>query len=233
MSKAALLSQQEFDALLGWLAPCRDRAGEKYEAIRRALLKFFESRQCGAADEHVDETIDRVARRVAAGELIRSAPYQYFRGVAKKISLEYFRRRARLFDAHLLTRDAAQDSHERIRFLEECLRSLPVHARDLLEGYYLGNRAALAATLGITPNALRLRVFKEKRRLRASIVRRLGDEQVCAASLEISDSQSPLRGEASKRAGERRERWREEVVYAFKDSGIDPRPGSTRPHCDA
>jgi DNA-directed RNA polymerase specialized sigma24 family protein len=197
MSRAALLSQQEFDALLRWLAPCRDRAGEKYEAIRRALLKFFESRQCGAADEHVDETIDRVARRVAAGELILAAPYQYFRGVAKKISLECFKRRARVFDPHLLAPDALQDPHERARCLDECLRSLPAHARALLEGYYLGNRAALAATLGITPNALRLRVFKEKRRLRASIARRLADEQVCIARVEISSPKLPLRGEAS------------------------------------
>jgi DNA-directed RNA polymerase specialized sigma24 family protein len=180
MSRAAFLSQRELDALLAWLAPSRDQAGEKYEAIRRTLLKFFESRQCGAAEEHVDQTIDRVARRVAGGELIRSEPYRYFRGVAKKIALEYFKRRARVFDLHLLTRDALQYPHERLRCLDDCLRALPAQTRELLEGYYLGNRAALAATLGITPNALRLRVFKEKRRLRADIARSLGDETVFA-----------------------------------------------------
>jgi hypothetical protein len=175
MSRAALLSQQELDALLAWLAPGRDQAGEKYEAIRRTLLKFFESRQCGAAEEHVDETIDRVARRVAGGELIRSDPYRYFRGVAKKISLEYFKRRARAFNLNLLTRHGLQYPYERDRCLDECLRSVPAHSRELLEAYYLGNRAALAATLGITPNALRLRVFKEKQRLRAAIARRPGE----------------------------------------------------------
>ena len=197
MSRAAFLSQQELDALLAWLAPCREQAGEKYEAIRRTLLKFFESRQCGAPEEHVDETIDRVARRVAGGELIRSEPYRYFRGVAKMISLEYFRRRARVFDLHLLARDALQYSHERTRCLDECLRSLPAHTRELLEGYYLGNRATLAATLGITPNALRLRVFKEKRKLRADITRRLGESRTHLNWVEISSPKSPLRGEAS------------------------------------
>ena len=197
MSRTAFLSQQELDALLAWLAPCRDQAGEKYEAIRRTLLKFFESRQCGAAEEHVDETIDRVARRVAGGERIRSDPSRYFRGVAKKISLEYFRRRARIFDVHLLTREARQYPHERTRCLDECLRSLPAHTRELLEAYYLDNRAALAATLGITPNALRLRVFKEKQKLRAALARYLGDEQVSAERVEISSRKSPLRGEAS------------------------------------
>ena len=197
MSRAAFLSQHELDALLAWLAPCRDQAGEKYKAIRRTLLKFFESRQCGAAEEHVDETIDRVARRVAGGERIRSDPYRYFRGVAKKIALEYFKRRARVFDLHLLTRDALQYPHERMRCLDDCLRSLPAQTRELLEGYYLGNRAALAATLGITPNALRLRVFKEKRKLRADIARSLADEPACAGRVEISSRKTPLRGEAS------------------------------------
>jgi DNA-directed RNA polymerase specialized sigma24 family protein len=233
MPRAAFLSQHEFDALLAWLAPCRDLAGEKYEAIRRALLKYFAFQQCDAADEHVDETIDRVARRVAAGEIIRSAPYHYFRGVARKISLECVKRRARLFDLHLLTRDALQPSDERARDLDECLRSLPPHTRELLEGYYLGNRAVLAASLGITPNALRLRVFKEKRRLRARMAEASGDEQVSVAHVEITRAKSPLRGEASRRAGERRESWREEVAYAFQDACIDPGCGGGRPHCDA
>ena len=102
-----------------------------------------------------------------------------------------------MFDLHLLTRDALEDPHSRARCLDECLRSLPAETRDLLEAYYFGSRAALAARLDITPNALRLRVFKEKRRLRASIARRLGDEPVVAARAEISSGKSPLRGEAS------------------------------------
>ena len=37
MNKHAALSQTEFDALLASLAPRRDLAGEKYEAVRRML----------------------------------------------------------------------------------------------------------------------------------------------------------------------------------------------------
>ena len=175
MSRGAHLSQVELDALLAWLNPCREQAGEKYEAIRRDLMRFFTARHCGAAEEHVDETIDRVARRVAAGEQIRTDPCRYFRGVAKKIFLEYFKRRARLFELSPLVHDALHYPQQRARGLAECLRVLPAHTRDLLEGYYLDDRASLAATLGITPNALRLRVFKEKRKLRAEIARSLGD----------------------------------------------------------
>ena len=193
MSRTAHLSQVELDALLAWLAPCRDQAGEKYEAIRRDLLKFFSSRNCGSADEHVDETIDRVARRVAGGEQIRADPYRYFRGVAKNIYLEYFKRRARLFELSPLISDALQYPHERARGLADCLRSLPDHARDLLEGYYLDDRASLAATLGISPNALRLRVFKEKRRLRAEIARSVRTVAPAAGRAEITSPENATR----------------------------------------
>jgi hypothetical protein len=197
MARAGHLSQTELDALLAWLAPCREQAGEKYEAIRRTLLKFFKSRKCEAAEERVDETIDRVARRIAGGELVRVDPSRYFRGVARKISLESFKRRARNFDLHHLALSAVQYPHERPRSLDACLRALPAQTRELLEGYYLGDRAALAATLGITPNALRLRVFKEKRKLRAEIAQRRDDDSWLAERLEIFDAESPLRGEAS------------------------------------
>jgi DNA-directed RNA polymerase specialized sigma24 family protein len=173
MARTAHLNQVELDALLAWLAPCRDQAGERYEAIRRDLLKFFTARNCGAAEEHVDETIDRVARRVAGGEQIRADPCHYFRGVAKKIFLEYFKRSARL-SALSLEDDARPQPPERARHGADCLRGLPDHTRDLLEGYYLDDRASLAAALGITPNALRLRVFKEKRKLRAVLAQDLG-----------------------------------------------------------
>jgi hypothetical protein len=48
---------------------------------------------------------------------------------------------------------------------------LPPRGRHLLAAYYLEPRADLAVREGVTPNALRLRVFKEKRRLRACVVR--------------------------------------------------------------
>jgi hypothetical protein len=43
--------------------------------------------------------------------------------------------------------------------------------RRLLEAYYLDSRNGLAAREGLTPNALRLRVFKEKQKLRACVAR--------------------------------------------------------------
>ena len=168
MSQTFHLGQVELDALLAWLSPSREQAGEMYEAIRRDLLRFFTARRCASAEERVDDTIDRVARRVAAGEQIRAEPRWYFRGVAKKIVLEAFKRRGR---TAALPASVPDDSYRRdgSRGAADCLYALPEYSRELLEGYYLDDRVALAATLGITLNALRLRVFKEKKKLRAAI----------------------------------------------------------------
>jgi DNA-directed RNA polymerase specialized sigma24 family protein len=46
--------------------------------------------------------------------------------------------------------------------LERCLNTLPADGRQLLEAYYLSGRSELIARLGVTPNAVRLRVFKSK-----------------------------------------------------------------------
>ena len=41
MNKNWVMSQESFDALLGWLDSDRDKAGAKYEQIRSGLIKFF------------------------------------------------------------------------------------------------------------------------------------------------------------------------------------------------
>jgi hypothetical protein len=66
MARTFTLRKAEFDALLAWLAPSRDQAGERYECMRHRLLGYFERRHCVPSDEHVDETIDRVALRASA-----------------------------------------------------------------------------------------------------------------------------------------------------------------------
>ena len=57
------------------------------------------------------------------------------------------------------------------RCLERCLNTLSPDGRQLLEAYYLSGRSELISRLGVTPNAVRLRVFKEKQRLRSCMAR--------------------------------------------------------------
>jgi DNA-directed RNA polymerase specialized sigma24 family protein len=172
MCKHSVLSEWELDALLAWLAPTREQAGEKYEVIRQTLTRYFEWRHCFPAEEHADEAIDRVARRLASGEQIRCTnPYRYFQGVARNICLELRKRTAH--EAQLRWHIAVVPEHDcqRTVCLTRCLSALSTGARELLEGYYLDGRLELAAQLGITPNAVRLRVFKEKQKLKSCITR--------------------------------------------------------------
>jgi DNA-directed RNA polymerase specialized sigma24 family protein len=174
MGRHIALKQSDLDALLEWLGPCREQAGEKYEAIRNTLTRYFEGRRCVPADEHVDETIDRVARRVAAGERIRASdPRRYFYGVAKNILLE-LRKPPALPQLQQGCEVSAIDelaSSPRLSCLRCCLTSLEPGEQELLEAYYLDARAELAARQDITPNALRIRVFKTKQKLRGCIAR--------------------------------------------------------------
>jgi DNA-directed RNA polymerase specialized sigma24 family protein len=169
MNKHAALSQTEFDALLTSLAPRRDLAGEKYEAVRRMLTRYFEWRHCLPPEDYADETIDRVARRLAGGERIRTGnPISYFRGVARNVWLEWRKQNARKPSTIILS--VAEPPRVQV-CVERCLNTLSPDGRQLLEAYYLSGRSELIARLGVTPNAVRLRVFKEKQRLRSCMAR--------------------------------------------------------------
>src|SRR5215475_15125435 len=88
------LTQEAFDRLLAAFDQDRDRAGEKYLEVRGNLTKFFEWRGCPFPEDHADETINRVAKRLAEGEEIRS-PAGYCIGVARLLLLEITKERAR------------------------------------------------------------------------------------------------------------------------------------------
>ena len=90
------LTRESFDILLAQLDPDRERAGERYETIRRKLIRLFEWRGCAAPEELADETINRVARRMAEGVELHSAdPYGYFCAVAHLVFKEILRKASR------------------------------------------------------------------------------------------------------------------------------------------
>src|SRR5207244_10708303 len=88
-----VLRQNEFDRLLTWLDSDPERAGEIYEKIRWRLIAILASRGCRVPEELADETIDRVARRVA--DISKSYVGDraiYFLGVMNNVHHEYLRR---------------------------------------------------------------------------------------------------------------------------------------------
>ena len=189
------LNDAAFSALLSWLDPDRERAGEQYHKAHRRLTKFFECRGCATPSDLADEVINRVARRIEDGVKVEaSEPMRYFYGVARKMLCEYQKRRERQFipltelhpAAHPVTnplrdKENEQSQIERERQLDclaSCLQEAPADIRDLLIEYYHGEsrerierRKRMAEGMGITINALKIRLC----RLRASLVRRFNE----------------------------------------------------------
>lgn len=168
------LTVQSFAQLLAWLDPDPQRAGGKYEQIRRGLIKIFLLRGCVVPEELADETINRVAAKlpeIAAGYVGEPAPYFY--SVADKIYLEYMRTessRLRPLPADVAAkRDAGRETELKYQCLEECMRKLPAQSRELIRAYYYDQpsgkakadkKQEMADTMRIARNALWLKAYR-------------------------------------------------------------------------
>jgi DNA-directed RNA polymerase specialized sigma24 family protein len=82
-----VLTGGAFERFLSCLDADIEHAGEKYEAIRRKLVKYFDWRGAHFPEECADETLDRVVRKLEAGETIRDIP-TYCHGIARLVFLE-------------------------------------------------------------------------------------------------------------------------------------------------
>lgn len=175
------LTQESFDALLEWLHPNRDLAGEKYIKICSTLVKSFRSHGCAAPEELADETINRVARKLP--EIVATYvgnPEPYFYRVAHYVHLEHLRREPERTNLDENIRaEMTEDSIEaRYECLEKCMRQLTSHNRELVSQYYQGEkrvkieiRKALAANLGINLSTLRLKAHRIRTELKQCIRR--------------------------------------------------------------
>ncbi|MFY9619493.1 MAG: hypothetical protein WAQ99_06745 [Pyrinomonadaceae bacterium] len=166
MKKDWVLTQEAFDALLGWLDSNREVAAEKYERIRNRLIKIFACRGCFEAEDLADETINRVTSKLADIQPgFEGDPARYFYAVAKKILLEHSRPKP----TPPLPQPSSDDEETELMYqrLELCLEKLTPANRELVLGYYqeekhakIENRKARAARLGIAVNALRIRAHR-------------------------------------------------------------------------
>ena len=177
MSGTDGLTPENLEALLAFLDPDRERAGELYETIRRRLVRLFEWRGLSFAEELTDETFNRVARRIAGGVEVRSEnPYGYFYGVANLVAMEERRRAARertvqeQGDWPAPAPEEEDDPDVRLECLRRCLGKLPEDQRRLVLRYHqeqdhIRSRQSLSQELGIPMNALRIRVHRIRRKL--------------------------------------------------------------------
>jgi DNA-directed RNA polymerase specialized sigma24 family protein len=179
-------TRESFEALLAYLDPDRERAAERYEIIRRKLVRFFEWWGCEAAEELADETLDRVGQQLAGG-LELKAGESYFYGVARYVYREDVRGAAREHRAlerggWPLPETPAEIDDPYLVCLRRCLDESTEEERTLALRYYQGedkirNRQALAGEMGIQLNALRIRVHRVRRKLEVCVYKCLGHRE--------------------------------------------------------
>jgi len=183
---AAALTSEAFTKLLARLDPDRERAGEKYEDLRRTLIKFFEWRGAPFPEDHADETLNRVARKLDEGVEVKNVG-GYCYEVARRVCLEVrkgndSRRDPLETDPHnTASADAADSALERellLGCLEECLSRLPDESRALIVEYYqnekrnrIGRRKVLAEALGLRREALANRAQRLRDKLEQCVTR--------------------------------------------------------------
>jgi DNA-directed RNA polymerase specialized sigma24 family protein len=164
----AALTSETFAKLLASLDADRDRAGEKYEDLRRTLTRFFEWRSAPFPEEHADEALNRVAKKLGEGVEVRNIG-GYCYEVARLIFLEAVKGRSKRthldsieFEARVADNvDATTEKELRLACLDDCLGVLPSESAALILEYYryekraqIDRRKALAERFGVRREAL-------------------------------------------------------------------------------
>ena len=182
------LTEEAFAKFLGCLDPDPARAGEKYEALREALVKFLDWRGALFPEELVDETFNRVTRKLEEGETIRDLP-TYCHGVARLVFLQSLEqpgnKRVEFEELSMIAVTEPDMTDVRRECLNHCLSRLQAENRALIIEYYrkegrqkIDHRVSLAERLGIPLNALRSRAQRIRDKLERCIMRRLKDHNL-------------------------------------------------------
>lgn len=173
--KTGGLTPDAFEKLLRWLDPDRDNAGDKYEKIRLRLIRIFSARGCYNGEDLADQTINVVATKIDwLLENYQGDPALYFYGVAKKIYLESQKAKAPPEPPPLPDQSEIE---QKCTCLEQCVEhELTQPESDLVFRYHekdkgekIRVRKEIANELGISINALRIRVYHLHERLRPCI----------------------------------------------------------------
>ena len=197
-----------FAALLRRLDLQKDHAADRYEELRRKLIKFFEWSSCFPSEDLADETLDRLGRILLDRPVLDLEPFLW--GVAKKIRQESHKHSERIVaitdlpDRGTFLKDkvdveseihATEQGEVRSRCLRLCLNNMSQESRGVFLKYQgLHNkqqREQLASELGLTIGALRVRINRIKKQLQGSV-------QQCLASSASETAAAQLDGHGSR-----------------------------------
>jgi DNA-directed RNA polymerase specialized sigma24 family protein len=174
------ITEQRLTRLLNWLDPDARVAAEKYEAIRKRLIKIFVCRGSNIPEELADNTIDRIARIIETNKTpYVGEPVHYFLGVAVNILHESIRKER--VPAVLPPLPAPNEGEgQKYACFEKCMAKLSEVDRDLVIAYYrlerhakIDHRRKLAEQLGTDMNALRIRLCRIRKGLRKCVMKEI------------------------------------------------------------
>lgn len=179
------LTATAFTKLLERLGEDQEQAGNQYEDLRRTLIRFFQWRGAPFPEEHADESLNRVARKLDEGIDIKNVG-GYCYEVARLVYLESLKgndsRRAPLEEINLETPapnpDESAEREQRLTCLDHCLNTLPTDSHELITEYYsdekrgkIDRRKALAERLGLRRDALANRAQRVRDKLEQCVIR--------------------------------------------------------------
>jgi len=168
------ITTELFDTLLEWLGPDREKAAEKYEAIRTRLIKIFVKKGCYDAETLFDTTVNRVTLKLPdiVADFVGD-PLWYFISVGRNVYREWLRVKEIPYES--VPQQIVEPNPDFAReCLQKCLDHLTTEDRNLVLDYYVDNKGAkidlrrrLAEERGVTLNALRVKTH----RLRSNLER--------------------------------------------------------------
>lgn len=179
MSNDWTIDEEDFERLLGYLAPDRDAAAEKFVTVWRNLVRTFASRRCHEAEDLADETMFRVARKTRTLKKFVGDFALYIYRVGSFIYREWVRRQ--IDPPREPPQPPPPPDEEALDCLDQCLDTLPADDREISVEYYkfsgrerIDNRKKLADKFGLSANALRIRALKLRALLKACVEKCLG-----------------------------------------------------------
>lgn len=174
------LHLESFNSFLTWLDGDRDSAAEKYEALRTQLISFLNRRRCAESEKLADDALNIFMRRLPHLRGKIDDPLPYLMVVARHLYTEHITTQHLPLPENLhylpSTQEEGDEEERMFESLDECLQHLGPEERELFLDYYarekqekIDFRKELAEQRHITANALRLRIYQIKSKLRRCI----------------------------------------------------------------
>jgi len=179
--------------LLNWLNPDLELAEKTYLELRKKIIYYFQSQGCLDSEDCADVVFLRVGQKLLNGTKIETQqPYEYVRGVARFVLMEYWRDRKEIvepLDELPLTKHPSinpvsieQEQTEELKkeqmlkCLASCLEQLPRESYQIFIEYHqdknstkIDGRLSLSQRLGIDITTLRNRITRIRSKLEKCI----------------------------------------------------------------